>query len=72
MRRILNRRRGDKETDNDNAAWDVEEEGFVELLDGTLPNNLVENKNCTCVVIKNIVAVYHHPVEQSIRDCNAF
>ena len=39
MRRILNRRRGDKEAENDNVALEVEEEGFVQLPDGILPNS---------------------------------
>ena len=39
MRRILNRRRGDKQAEIDNAALEVVEEGLVELPNGILPNN---------------------------------
>ena len=39
LRRIKNRRRGDKEAANDNIVLDMEEDGFVELPDGILPAN---------------------------------
>ena len=39
IRRILNRRRGDKQAEIDNAALEVVEEGLVELPNGILPNN---------------------------------
>ena len=39
LRRIENRRRGDKEAANDDIVLEVKEYGFIELPDGILPRN---------------------------------